>query len=133
MCVHMRILANRNKNEENRKLENTFPFLLFVQYIVCQLLYFAVLHQTDNKTSISKISYMVKTYGSRSPPSPNLDKAIISFDKFDQYWFISSITWSLYSTFIQLKGGLFTWPNQDNQMNMTENSEHDQKIDNDEY
>ena len=104
-----------------------------MQYIVCQLLYFAVLHQTDNKTSISKTSYMVNTYGSRSPPSPNLDKAIISFDKFDQYWFISSITWSLYSTFIQLKGGLFTWPNQDNQMNMTENSEHDQKIDNDEY
>ena len=54
-----------------------------------------------------------------------LDKVTVSF--------ISSITWSLYSTFIQLKGGLFTWPNQDDQMNMTENSEHDQKIDNDEY
>ena len=29
---------------------------------------------------------MVKTY-----ESPNLSKEIISFDKFDQYWFISSI------------------------------------------
>ena len=27
-------------------------------------------------------------------------------------------------------GGLFTWPNQDDVMNMTKISEHDQKIDN---
>ena len=27
--------------------------------------------------------------------------------------------------------GLFTWPNQDDRMNMTENGEHDWKIDND--
>ena len=32
----------------------------------------------------------------------------------------------------RLRGGLFTWPNQDDQMNMTKISEHDQKIDNDE-
>ena len=30
------------------------------------------------------------------------------------------------------KGGLFTWPNQDDQMNMTEIGKHDRKIDNDE-
>ena len=29
-------------------------------------------------------------------------------------------------------GGLFTWPNQDDQMNMTEMGEQDQKSDNDE-
>ena len=29
--------------------------------------------------------------------------------------------------------GLFTWPNQDDWMNMTEIGEHDQKIDNDEH
>ena len=28
---------------------------------------------------------------------------------------------------------LFTWPNQDDWMNMTEIGEHDQKIDNDEH
>ena len=31
-----------------------------------------------------------------------------------------------------IEEGLFTWPNQDDQMNMTEISEHDWKIDNDE-
>ena len=29
--------------------------------------------------------------------------------------------------------GLFTWPNQDDQMNTTEIGEHDRKIDNDEH
>ena len=29
--------------------------------------------------------------------------------------------------------GLFTWPNQDDRMNMTEIGEHDWKIDNDEH
>ena len=31
------------------------------------------------------------------------------------------------------RGGLFTWPNQDDQMNMTKISKHDRKIDNDEH
>ena len=31
------------------------------------------------------------------------------------------------------EGGLFTWPNQDDKMNMTKMGEHDQKIDNDEH
>ena len=32
-----------------------------------------------------------------------------------------------------LKWELFTWPNQDDRMNMTKIGEHDQKIDNDEH
>ena len=34
---------------------------------------------------------MVKTYGSRFPPSPNLYKVIRSFDKFDKYRFILEV------------------------------------------
>ena len=33
---------------------------------------------------------------------------------------------------VRNRWGLFTWRNQDDQMNMTEIGEHDQKIDNDE-
>ena len=35
--------------------------------------------------------------------------------------------------FYQFIRGLFTWPNQDDRMNMTEIGEHDWKIDNDEH
>ena len=41
--------------------------------------------------------------------------------------------WNEMKWVYSLKWGLFTWPNQDNQMNMTENGEHDQKIDNTEH
>ena len=32
-----------------------------------------------------------------------------------------------------IKRGLFTWPNQDDRMNMTQIGEYDQKIDNDKH
>ena len=52
---------------------------------------------------------MVKTYESRIPPSSNLSKVIISFDKFDQYLPISSITCSLYNKQNDLRYTRLTW------------------------
>ena len=45
----------------------------------------------------------------------------------------ADLKWKFYlSLNLEKKRGLFTWPNQDDRMNMTENGEHDRKIDNDE-
>ena len=38
----------------------------------------------------------------------------------------------VFSAFLYFLGGLFTWPYQEDRMNVTEIGEHDQKIDNDE-
>ena len=46
----------------------------------------------------------------------------------------ADLKWKFYlSLNLEKKRGLFTWPNQDDRMNMTENGEHDQKIDNNEH